>query len=199
MEEDSKIIDLLYKREEQALIELSEKYGTACKRIAGNILKNHRDAEECVNDTYLAVWNTIPPKTPNPLRAYIFRIIRNISIAKYHENTCIKRNSYYDVALQELENCLMAVMTVEQEMEANELSDLLDGFLETLDKRSRIMFVRRYWYSDSISDLAERFQISNNNVSVRLSRIRGKIKTIFEKRRALKYEKKGYIRCDWQY
>ncbi|MFR7491789.1 MAG: RNA polymerase sigma factor [[Ruminococcus] torques] len=72
MEEDSKIIDLLYKREEQALIELSEKYGTACKRIAGNILKNHRDAEECVNDTYLAVWNTIPPKNPNPLRAYIF-------------------------------------------------------------------------------------------------------------------------------
>lgn len=80
MEEDSKIIDLLYKREEQALIELSEKYGTACKRIAGNILKNHRDAEECVNDTYLAVWNTIPPKNPNPLRAYIFRIIRNISM-----------------------------------------------------------------------------------------------------------------------
>ena len=75
----------------------------------------------------------------------------------------------------------MAVMTVEQEMEANELSDLLDGFLETLDKRSRIMFVRRYWYSDSISDLAERFQISNNNVSVRLSRIRGKLKRYFKK------------------
>ena len=76
---------------------------------------------------------------------------------------------------------VMAVMTVEQEMEANELSDLLDGFLETLDKRSRIMFVRRYWYSDSISDLAERFQISNNNVSVRLSRIRGKLKRYLKK------------------
>ena len=75
----------------------------------------------------------------------------------------------------------MAVMTVEQEMEANELSDLLDGFLETIDKRSRIMFVRRYWYSDSISDLAERFQISNNNVSVRLSRIRGKLKRYLKK------------------
>ena len=75
----------------------------------------------------------------------------------------------------------MAVMTVEQDMEANELSDLLDGFLETLDKRSRIMFVRRYWYSDSISDLAERFQISNNNVSVRLSRIRGKLKRYLKK------------------
>ena len=78
MEEDSKIIDLLYKREEQALIELSEKYGTACKRIAGNILKNHRDAEECVNDTYLAVWNTIPPKNPNPLRFQISN--NNVSV-----------------------------------------------------------------------------------------------------------------------
>ena len=172
---------IYWARSETAISETASKYGTYCQYIAHNILHNDGDSEECVNDTYLAVWNTIPPKNPNPLRAYIFRIIRNISIAKYHENTCIKRNSYYDVALQELENCLMAVMTVEQEMEANELSDLLDGFLETLDKRSRIMFVRRYWYSDSISDLAERFQISNNNVSVRLSRIRGKLKRYLKK------------------
>ena len=176
MVEDSKIIDLLFIRKEQALIELSEKYGRECECIAKNILKNHSDAEECVNDTYLAIWNTIPPKSPNSLRAYIFRIIRNISVAKYHKNTCIKRNSYYDVALQELENCLTAAMTVEQKLEVNELSNLIDSFLETLDKESRIMFVRRYWYSDSISDIAERFQISNNNVSVRLSRIRGKLK-----------------------
>lgn len=176
MVEDSKIIDLLFARKEQALIQLSGKYGAACERIARNILKNHRDAEECVNDTYLAIWNTIPPQSPNPLRAYIFRITRNISVAKYHKNTCVKRNSYYDVALQELENCLTASMTVEQEIEVTELSNLIDNFLETLDKESRIMFVRRYWYSDSISDIAERFQISNNNVSVRLSRIREKLK-----------------------
>ena len=181
MEEDSKIIDLLYKREEQALIELSEKYGTACKRIAGNILKNHRDAEECVNDTYLAVWNTIPPKNPNPLRAYIFRIIRNISIAKYHENTCIKRNSYYDVALEELESCLAASITVEQEIAANELSKQIDRFLATLDEESQMLFVRRYWYSDDISDLADRFHMNNNNVSVRLSRIRNKLKNYLQK------------------
>lgn len=176
MVEDSKIIDLLFIRKEQALIELSEKYGMACERIARNILKNHRDVEECVNDTYLAIWNTIPPQSPKSLRAYIFRIIRNISVTKYHENTCIKRNSYYDVALQELEDCLIAPTTVEQEIEVNELSNLINDFLETLDKESRIMFVRRYWYSDSISDIAERFQISNNYVSVRLSRIRGKLK-----------------------
>lgn len=94
MLEDSKIIELFFARIEQAIVELSEKYGTVCNRIARNILKNDLDAEECVNDTYLAAWNTIPPQKPDPLRTYIFRIVRNIAIAKYHSNTSIKRNSY---------------------------------------------------------------------------------------------------------
>ncbi len=181
MLEDSKIIELFFARAEQAIVELSAKYGTGCGRIARNILKNDLDAEECVNDTYLAVWNTVPPQNPDPLRAYVFRIVRNISIAKYHANTCAKRNSYYDVALEELESSLSAFLTVEQEIEANELSRLLDGFLVTLDRESRVMFVRRYWYSDSISDIAERFQMSRNNVYVRLSRIRKKLKNYLKK------------------
>lgn len=181
MLEDSKIIELFFARAEQAIAELSAKYGTVCGRIARNILKNTLDAEECVNDTYLAAWNTIPPEKPNPLRTYIFRIVRNISIAKYHANTSVKRNSYYDVALEELESCLIASGTVEQESEVNELSRLIDSFLDTLDKESRIMFVRRYWYSDSISAIAEMFQISSNNVSVRLSRIRQKLKKYLKK------------------
>lgn len=181
MEEDSKIIDLLYKREEQALIELSEKYGTACKRIAGNILKNHRDAEECVNDTYLAAWNAIPPERPDPLRTYIFRITRNIATAKYHANTALKRNSYYDVALDELEECLTSASITEQEVDAKELSQEIDRFLDSLDQESRVMFVARYWYSDSITDIAKRLRTTNNNVSVRLSRIRGKLKNHLQK------------------
>jgi RNA polymerase sigma factor (sigma-70 family) len=179
--EDSKIIELFFARIEQAIVELSEKYGTVCNRIARNILKNDLDAEECVNDTYLAAWNTIPPQKPDPLRTYIFRIVRNIAIAKYHSNTSIKRNSYYDVALEELENCLITSATVEQEISAKELSRQIDSFLDTLDKASRVMFVRRYWYSDSISDLAEYFQVSNNNVSVRLSRTRDKLKKYLKK------------------
>ena len=139
-------------------------------------MKNDFDAEECVNDTYLAAWNTIPPQKPDPLRAYIFRIVRNISIAKYHANTAVKRNSFYDTALEELENCLSECITVEQEVSASELSEKINCFLDTIDKKSRIMFVRRYWYSDSISDIAESFKISSNNVSVRLSRIRNKLK-----------------------
>ncbi len=181
MLEDSKIIELFFSRIEQAIAELSEKYGTVCTRIARNILKNNLDAEECVNDTYLAAWNTIPPQKPEPLRTYIFRIVRNIAIAKYHANTSEKRNSYYDVALEELEDCLASFVTVEQEISANELSREIDSFLDALDRDSRVMFVRRYWYADSISDLAKIFQTSNNNVSVRLSRTRKKLKTYLKK------------------
>lgn len=181
MLEDSKIIELFCARAEEAIIELSAKYGTACGRIARNILKNELDAEECVNDTYLAAWNTIPPQKPDPLRAYVFRIVRNIAIAKYHANTSEKRNSYYGEALEELENCLAASATVEKETSAKDLSRQIDRFLDTLDQESRVLFVRRYWYSDSISELAERFQTSHNNVSVRLSRIRNKLKKHLKK------------------
>lgn len=181
MLEDSKIIELFFARAEQAIVELSAKYGTVCSRIARNILKNDLDAEECVNDTYLAAWKTIPPQKPNPLRTYIFRIVRNISIARYHANTSVKRNSIYDVALDELESCLTASITVEQEIVASELSRQIDLFLATLDEENQMMFVRRYWYSDSISDIAERFQTSDNNVSVHLSRIRKKLKTHLKK------------------
>ena len=144
--DDSKIIELFYERSEQAIIELSHKYGTVCTKVANNILNDVRDTEECVNDAYLGAWNTIPPQNPNPLLSYVCRIVRNLAIKRYHSNTAKKRNSIYDVAL--------------------------DG----LDKESRVMFVRRYWYADSISDLAQLFHTSNHNVSVRLSRIRNKLK-----------------------
>ncbi len=181
MIEDSKIIDLFYARSEQAIVELSAKYGAVCKRVALNILKNEPDVEECVNDAYHAAWNTIPPQKPHPLRTYICRIVRNIAIAKYHANTSIKRNSFYDAALDELENCLVSPGTVEKETDAKELAGLLDRFLDTLDKESRILFVRRYWYGDSLTDIGASFQISSNNAAVRLSRIRKRLKKYLKK------------------
>lgn len=181
MIENEKIIELFFERSKQGIRELDIKYGKFCHKLSNNIVNNRQDAEECVNDAYLAAWNTIPPQNPNPLRTYIFRIVRNTAIAKYHANMSIKRNSYYDVALEELENCLSASGTIEQEISAKELSRQIDCFLSTLDEESQIMFVRRYWYSDSISDIADRFHMSNNNVSVRLSRIRGKLKTHLKK------------------
>lgn len=179
--DDSKIIELFHARSEQAIMELSQKYGAVCIKIAKNILNNKLDAEECVNDAYLGAWNTIPSQNPNPLLTYISRIVRNLSIKKYHSNTSVKRNSFYDVALDELENCISSDNTVESELSAKELAQMIDDFLDTLDKENRVMFVRRYWYSDSISDIAARFHTSNNNISVRLSRAREKLKNYLKK------------------
>ncbi len=179
--EDNEIIQLFQSRSEQAITELSKKYGAICARLSNNILKNRLDAEECVNDAYLGVWNSVPPQNPDPLLTYVCRIVRNLSLKKYHSNTTAKRNGFYDAALDELEDCIASGQTIEKELSAKELSRLLDLFLGTLDKTSRIMFVRRYWYSDSVSDIAEKLHMSNNSVSVRLSRTRTRLRKYLRK------------------
>ncbi len=174
--DDSKIIELFFERQEQAIIELSNKYGCVCSKVAFNILNNKQDTEECVSDAYLGAWNTIPPQNPNPLLSYVCRIVRNLAIKKYHANTAAKRNSIYDVALDELENCFPSSVSVEDDFNVIETARIIDEFLATLNQKNRIMFVRRYWHSDSIDDLAKLFQTSNHNISVRLSRTREKLK-----------------------
>ena len=183
--EDNKIIELFFDRNERAINEVSIKYGKLALSVSSNILGNKEDATECVNDAYLGMWNTIPPQNPNPLLAYVSRIVRNIAIAKYHSNTAIKRNSFYDIALDELESCLASSSSVEDELTAKELTIMLNCFLDTLEREKRVMFVRRYWYADSIPEIAERFHISNNYVSVCLSRIRGELKRYLEKEGAI--------------
>lgn len=174
--EDNKIIDLFFERSEQAISELSKKYGTVCKKVAENILNNRLDSEECVNDAYLGAWNTIPPEKPNPLLTYVLKIVRNLALKKYHSNTAKKRNSIYDVSLDELENCFMSNNTIDENIDAKELTELINTFLATLSKDDRVMFVCRYWFSDSVSDIAVRFNLNSHNVSVKLSRIREKLK-----------------------
>lgn len=174
--DDSKIIELFYERSEQAIIELSQKYGSVFTKVAGNILSDTRDAEECVNDAYLGAWNTIPPQNPNPLLSYVCRIVRNLAVKRYHKNTAVKRNSIYDVALNELKNCFPSSASVEDEFNAGYAAKSIDRFLEALNKESRVLFVRRNWYSDSIEDLAQIFHTSRHNVSVRLFRLREKLK-----------------------
>ncbi len=176
--DDSRIIELFYERSEQAITELSNKYGKIFARVAANILNNRQDAEECVNDAYLGAWNTIPPQNPNPLLSYVCRIVRNLAVKRYHSNSAVKRNSIYDVALDELEGCIPASSSaeVENEFDAKETAHIIDDFLETLDMENRIMFIRRYWYSDSIPEIAESLNTSSHNVSVRLFRTREKLK-----------------------
>ena len=174
--DDKKIIDLLFERSEKVIQELSEKYGKLCHKIAQNILNNNSDAEECVNDTYLGVWNSIPPNHPESLVSYVCKIARNIACKRYNYNTASKRNSIYDVALEELEETLTSMKDVESEIESNQLTETIEQFLNTLDQKDRVIFMRRYYFSDSYAEISELTGLTEKNVSVRLTRLRNKLK-----------------------
>ena len=180
--EDEKIIELFFERSELALKEVDIKYGRTCHNISYNILHNDSDAEECVNDTYLGAWNAIPPARPNPLLTFLCKIVRNISLKRYELNTAIKRNSTYDIAMEELENCLASPNTVEDELAGKELAHIIEGFLDTLSVENRVIFLRRYWFSDTYSDIAQRVGLTEKNVSVRLTRTRKQLREyLFQK------------------
>ena len=129
-----------------------------------------------MNDAYLGTWNAIPPAKPNPLLAFVCKIVRNISLKRYEQNTAKKRNSYYDLAIEELEDCLASSTTVEDEIAERELTRIIERFLRSLSKENRVIFLRRYWFSDSYADIAMRVNLSEKNISVRLTRIREKLR-----------------------
>ncbi len=179
---DEKIIEFFNARSEQALVEIDKKYGKLCHSVSFKILNNRQDAEECVNDAYLGVWNKIPPEHPDSLRAYLCRIVRNISLKLYHRRTAAKRHSEYEVALEELEDCLPDSNTVEAEIETAELTQVIENFLDSLSKESCVIFMRRYWFSDSCREISERVGLTEKNVSVRLTRIRAQLRDYLTER-----------------
>lgn len=172
---DEKIIELFFERSEQAIKELDKKYGKVFRTVSNNILNNLQDAEECVNDAYLGTWNAIPPAKPNPLLSFVCKIVRNISIKRYKHNSVAKRNSNYDVALEELEDCVASSTTIEEEMAESELTKTIESFLDSLTQENRVIFLRRYWFSDTYNDIAKQVGLTEKNVSVRLTRIRKKL------------------------
>lgn len=172
---DREIVALFLERSERAITELICKYEAAIRKVASNILGNMQDVEECTNDAFLQVWNTIPPQHPASLGAYVCRIARNIALNRYHANTAKKRNSFYDAALDELEDCVPALSDVETEYGARELAEYINRFLSELSYSDRYMFMRRYWYADSVSDIAGKMQLKPHAVSVRLFRLREKL------------------------
>lgn len=180
--DDSKIIDLFFERSEKAIVELSKKYGSVFMRVSMNILNNHQDAEECINDSYLGVWNTIPPEKPNPLLAFVCRIVRNVSINRYKKNNTQRRKSNYDLCLDELENYVSAHNSVEDEYDETELASYIDEYLDSLSKTNRMLFVRRFWYMDSYEDIAKASGIKEGAIRTRLSRIKSDLKLFLEKR-----------------
>ena len=183
--DDEKIIELFFNRSEQAIEEVDKKYGKTCHNISYNILHNKLDAEECVNDAYFGAWNAIPPARPNPLLTYLCKIVRNLSLKRYEFNTAIKRNSTYDVAMEELESCLSSPETIESEIALKELTHIIENFLDSLSTENRVIFLRRYWFSDTYSDIAARVGMTEKNVSVRLTRIREKLRNYLTEREVL--------------
>lgn len=174
--EDTQIIQLFFARDQQAITELDTKYGGACRSLSCRILNDRLDAEECVNDAYLGTWNAIPPARPDPLLTFLLKIVRNLSIKRYHANTAVKRNSLYDVALSEVARDVTAPETVETEVEAQSLARLIEAFLDSLSRENRVIFLRRYWFSDSYEDIAHRVGLTEKNVSVRLTRLRRQLR-----------------------
>ena len=176
MIDDEKIIEMFFERSEQGIRELDIKYGKICHNLSYNIVNSRQVAEECVNDAYLGAWNAIPPAHPNPLLSYIVKIVRNISLKIYWRKEAAKRNSIYTIAMQEIEACIADQKTVEDEIEARELARIIEDFLDTLTLENRVIFMRRYWFADSYKDIAEFVGLSEKNISVRLTRIREKMK-----------------------
>ena len=181
--EDERIVLLYWDRDEAAISESSMKYGAYCTSIAQNILKNPADAEECVNDTYLSTWNSIPPTIPTILSAFLGKITRNLAFNKYKHNHVMKRgNGEIAVVLDELAECVSGVDDVEQEIDRRELVATINSFLETLPPKKRNIFICRYWYSDSVSSIARRYEMTESNVSVTLNRLRSKLKEYLSER-----------------
>ena len=179
--EDSIIISLFFERSEQAVEELNRKYGPAVRKTAANILSDRLDVEECVNDTYLRTWNSIPPQKPNPLVSYVCRIARNLALDRYHANSAAKRNGNFDLVLDEMEECIPSELNVETEYEARELAEAVNRFLSGLKYDDRFLFVRRYWYADPVKDIAAQMHERESRVSMRLFRLREKLRKTLKK------------------
>ena len=177
--DDSQIISMLFSRNDKALGIVADKYGSLLYRLSDNILHCREDAAECVNDTYLAVWNNIPPHSPNPFIAFICKITRNLSLKKLREKTAQKRYSP-TLPIHELEFSL-ADCTFEQSLDSRELARSLDDFLDTLDTQSRVIFMKRYWFCDEITEIAGALNLNESNVYQKLSRTRKKLRTFLEK------------------
>lgn len=179
--EDQLILKLLFERSENAIKELSHKYSSLCQSISFNILGTKQDVDECINDALLAVWNSIPPERPASLQAYICKITRNLSLKKYSYNTATKRNNRYDAVLDELEECLSEGTTVEDGLIEKELTNEINSFLGTLKEKERVIFVKRYWFHESINEIAGHIGKTNNYVNVHLHRSREKLKAYLKK------------------
>ena len=179
--DDSAIIDLFFERSEQAIRELDKQYGALLRKTAGNILQNRQDAEECVNDAYLGVWNSIPPQRPDPLVSFACRIVRNLAVTRLRREHAAKRGSGFDLVLDELSELVPSAVDLEGDLEARELAEAVNRFLGTLGYDDCYLFVRRYWYADGVKDIAAAMGRKEGWVSLRLYRLREALRKTLRK------------------
>jgi len=176
------ILDLYWARNESAVGKTAEKYGAYCLAIAGNILQNRADAEECVNDTYLKAWEAIPPQRPQILGSFLGRITRNLALNKYKEQRTQKHGGgEVALLLSELEDCIPSASSVEGEYESQTVVEAIKACLHSLSGESRNVFIRRYWYADPVKEIAARFEMSESKVKSLLFRARKTLKNHLEK------------------
>ena len=179
---DSQIVALFLDRDQRAIEETAEKYGKYCYAIAYNILQNHEDAQEAVSDTYLGAWATIPPHKPVKLNTFLGKIARRTALKRWEKNCAQKRGGgEVELALEELSEYVSGGQMPESAIESQELTRILNEFLEKLPKEERQVFVCRYWYLDPIADIAKRFGLSQSKIKSMLARTRMKLRSTLSK------------------
>lgn len=175
--DDKSIVELYWQRSEQAIIETAKKYEKYCRSIAHSILNNSEDAEECVNDTYMEAWNTIPPHRPSILSAFLGKITRRLSIDKFrHRNAAKRGGGEMPLVLDELQDCIASDENVEQEYDKKRLSEVVNAFVTALPETEQKVFLCRYWYTDSIKVICKQFGFSESKVKSMLYRTREKLR-----------------------
>ncbi len=178
--DDEKIIELFFARDEEAIRQTDAVYGRRLFCLANNIARNVEDAQECVSDTYLRTWDTIPPKRPKYFFAYIARLCRNLSLDRLDWNHAMKRGAEIVSLTAEMEMCIPDPVR-EREMEERELGRILDAFLRTQSKENQMVFLRRYWFADSIAEIAARYGLGESAVQMRLTRTKARLCAFLEK------------------
>ena len=178
--DDFAIVELFHQRDEQAITESDKKYGSLCRSIALRLLDFREDAEECVNDTWHTAWNRMPPDRPQALGAFLGRITRNLSVSRWRRDHAKKRYNGIEILLSELEDCVPAPDTVEDNLNRQQLAQFISGWLDSLSEGDRRLFIRRYWYGDPVKELAAKRGERANGLSQRLLRLRKALRTYLE-------------------
>lgn len=179
--EDSQIMDLYWNRNEYAIVETDRKYGVLCHSIAMNLLSVREDAEECVNDTWNEAWNLMPPQRPENLKAWLCKIVRNISINLWRKNHAKKRYNGITQMLDELEDCIPSSQDIEQEIEDAELGRCISAWLLSLPPEDRFLFVRRYWHGNGLNELAKEWNIPAARLTKKMYKLRLSLKATLER------------------